>query len=70
MKGNDEGEGNHFCSPDRCTGIGNGGMGSMRVSRAKEPARKGYWMGRWRDGWMDRSEEERRENASVAPLDS
>lgn len=53
MKGNDEGEGDHFCSPDRCTGIGNGGMGSM--SRAKELARKGKtgWGDGGMDGWIE-----------------
>lgn len=70
MKGTDEGEGDHFCSPDGYTGTENGGMGSMTVSRRRSVAGRGRLdeeMEGWMDGWM---EVERRENASVAPLDS
>lgn len=77
MEGNDKGEGDHSCSPDGCAGKGNGGMGHTRMSRQRSmPGREGGGGGlegemeEWMDGWMDRSGEERRENASMAPLDS
>lgn len=58
MKQDDEGQGDHFCSPDGCTGIANedggwgGGVGSMRGEEVWQEEER--WTQRWGvDGWMD-----------------